>query len=240
MMNVKLSQLRFWRFHKSGWAHQDHSNDKPQVGELWSNYFSPFFPNLNRFKYIDEFFMVQVVTTLKEADQKTRIEKETIIENLTKQIDSLRKRGEQSSNEQTKMLEAENKKLVTANTLFEASNSRLTEEKKQLGVRLKDLESRHEETLEESEKLSQQIKSIVVEKEQLVTSKDEAIEVKSEEFTRAKEKLIKSNEKLKADVSDLYTENSRLKLQLKQSGQTADSLRAENKRISGLEQVLNL
>merc|ERR1719259_372932 len=47
----------------------------------------------------------QVVTTLKEADQKTRIEKET------KQIDSLRKRGEQSSNEQTKMLEAENKKL---------------------------------------------------------------------------------------------------------------------------------
>ena len=75
--------------------------------------------------------MVQVVTTLKEADQKTRIEKETIIENLTKQIDSLRKRGEQSSNEQTKMLEAENKKLVTANTLFEASNSRLTEEKKQ-------------------------------------------------------------------------------------------------------------
>ena len=91
-----------------------------------------FFPNLNRFKYIDEFFMVQVVTTLKEADQKTRIEKETIIENLTKQIDSLRKRGEQSSNEQTKMLEAENKKLVTANTLFEASNSRLTEEKKQV------------------------------------------------------------------------------------------------------------
>ena len=107
-------------------------------------------------------------------------------------------------------------------------------------MRLKDLESRHEETLEESEKLSQQIKSIVVEKEQLVTSKDEAIEVKSEEFTRAKEKLIKSNEKLKADVSDLYTENSRLKLQLKQSGQTADSLRAENKRIPGLEQVLKL
>ena len=69
---------------------------------------------------------------MKEADQKTRIEKETIIENLTKQIDSLRKRGEQSSNEQTKMLEAENKKLVTANTLFEASNSRLTEEKKQV------------------------------------------------------------------------------------------------------------
>ena len=68
---------------------------------------------------------------MKEADQKTRIEKETIIENLTKQIDSLRKRGEQSSNEQTKMLEAENKKLVSANTLFEASNSRLTEEKKQ-------------------------------------------------------------------------------------------------------------
>ena len=82
--------------------------------------------------YIGEFFLVQVVTTLKEADQKTRIEKETIIENLTKQIDSLRKRGEQSSNEQTKMLEAENKKLVTANTLFEASNSRLTEEKKQV------------------------------------------------------------------------------------------------------------
>ena len=130
MMNVKLSQLNFWRFHKSGWAVWGSSrHHKLESCGLIISY---HFFHLESLKYIGEFFLVQVVTTLKEADQKTRIEKETIIENLTKQIDSLRKRGEQSSNEQTKMLEAENKKLVTANTLFEASNSRLTEEKKQV------------------------------------------------------------------------------------------------------------
>ena len=118
----------------------------------------------------------KVVTTLKEADKKTQIEKDTIIDSLNKQIDSLRRRGEQSANEQLKILEQENKKLVAANTLLEGSHSRLTEEKKQLSNRLGDLESKHDEALDEQDKLSQQIKSIKLEREQLVTAKDAALQ----------------------------------------------------------------
>ena len=115
---------------------------------------------------------------MKEADKKTQIEKDTIIESLNKQIDSLRRRQEQSANEQLKILEEENKKLVAANTLFEASNSRLTEEKSQLSYRLGDLESKHDEALDEQEKQSQQIKSMKLEREQLVTAKDAALELR--------------------------------------------------------------
>ena len=54
----------------------------------------------------------EVVSTLKESGEQTRIEKETEIENLAKQVDSLRRRQEQNQNEQQRLLEEENRKLV--------------------------------------------------------------------------------------------------------------------------------
>ena len=56
--------------------------------------------------------MEQIVDALKQNEQQVRIEKDMVIENLNKEIESLRKRQEQTMNEQLKFLEEENKKLV--------------------------------------------------------------------------------------------------------------------------------
>ena len=56
--------------------------------------------------------MEQIVETLKQNEVQTRVEKDMIIENLNKEIESLRKRQEQTMNEQLRFLEEENKKLV--------------------------------------------------------------------------------------------------------------------------------
>ena len=59
--------------------------------------------------------MEQIVDTLKQSEQQIRIEKDMVIENLNKEIESLRKRQEQTMNEQVNFLEDENKKLVKVN-----------------------------------------------------------------------------------------------------------------------------
>ena len=59
--------------------------------------------------------MEQIVDTLKQSEQQIRIEKDMVIENLNTEIESLRKRQEQTMNEQVNFLEDENKKLVKVN-----------------------------------------------------------------------------------------------------------------------------
>ncbi len=54
----------------------------------------------------------QVVSTMKEAESRLRIEKDTEIDNLSKQVNGLRKRQEQGQNEQIDYLEKENTRLV--------------------------------------------------------------------------------------------------------------------------------
>ena len=56
--------------------------------------------------------MEQVVEMLKQNESQLRVEKDMVIENLNKEIGSLRKRQQQTANEQLKFLEEENKKLV--------------------------------------------------------------------------------------------------------------------------------
>lgn len=71
----------------------------------------------------------EIVSTMKETEDQLRIEKDTIISNLNKQVDSLRKRQEQSQNEQLNSLEEENKKLVKERTLLQTQVSKLEHEK---------------------------------------------------------------------------------------------------------------
>ena len=59
----------------------------------------------------------EVAAALKESGEQLRIEKETEIENLVKQVDSLRRRQEQNQNEQQRLLEEENRKLVKVRKL---------------------------------------------------------------------------------------------------------------------------
>jgi len=71
---------------------------------------------------------------MKETEDQTRIEKDTIISNLTKQVDSLRKRQEQNQNEQINSLEEENRKLVKERTLLQTQVSKLQHENQLLQV----------------------------------------------------------------------------------------------------------
>merc|ERR1712088_885673 len=61
-----------------------------------------------------------------------KIEKETIIENLNKQVDSMKKRQVRTNNEQIMNLEDENKKMVKEITLLETKVNKLERENKQL------------------------------------------------------------------------------------------------------------
>ena len=54
----------------------------------------------------------QKISALKEADEQYKIEKETIIENLNKQVDSMKKRQVRTNNEQIMTLDDDNKKMV--------------------------------------------------------------------------------------------------------------------------------
>ena len=78
----------------------------------------------------------QKISALKEAEFNYRIEKETEIENLNKQVDSMKKRQERSNNEQMANLEDENKKMVKEVTLLETKVNKLERENKQTAKKL--------------------------------------------------------------------------------------------------------
>ena len=78
----------------------------------------------------------QKISALKEAEVEFRIEKETEIENLNKQVDSMKKRQERSNNEQMANLEDENKKMVKEVTLLETKVNKLERENKQTAKKL--------------------------------------------------------------------------------------------------------
>merc|ERR1712141_778759 len=75
--------------------------------------------------------MEQIVKTLKQNEVQTRVEKDMIIENLNKEIESLRKRQEQTLNEQLRFLEEENKKLVKDKTISETRLTKVEYENRQ-------------------------------------------------------------------------------------------------------------
>ena len=74
----------------------------------------------------------QKIAALKEAESQYRIEKETIIENLNKQVDNMNKRQVRSNNEQIINLEEDNKKMVKEITLLETKVNKLERENKQI------------------------------------------------------------------------------------------------------------
>ncbi len=57
----------------------------------------------------------EVEAALRASEEQLRVEKETEVENLEKHLDSLRKRQEQTQNQQLKQLEEENRYCHTCN-----------------------------------------------------------------------------------------------------------------------------
>ena len=180
----------------------------------------------------------QVVEMLKQNEEQVRAEKDMVIENLNKEIESLRKRQEQTMNEQLKFLEKENKKLVKDKTVFETKVTKLDYENQQFEKKLKECEALHEkadDAMREKEKAMKQVESLLGEVEQLSNLKEAKDTFAIKDMEEEKLKLAKSNEKLRSELSSLFAENSRIKMDIQKANKMIDSLKNENKKVALME-----
>jgi chromosome segregation ATPase len=147
---------------------------------------------------------------------QVRIEKDTVISSLTKQVDSLRRRQEQTTNEQLSYLEEENKKLVKERTLLQTQVSKLEHEKKLQQERLTELKSaldKMDEMGADREKLKVEVEQLRRANEDLAASSEslEKVLLRKEELESAYEKTSRKLEKLKSDWESVSAENAQLK-----------------------------
>ena len=184
--------------------------------------------------------LVEVVSTMKEAEEQVRIEKDTVISNLTKQVDSLRRRQEKSQNEQINCLEEENKKLVKERTLLQTQVSKLEHEKKMLQERLNELKvalDKMEELSSDREKLKSEVESLRRANEDLISSSEsfEKVLMRKEELETAYEKTNRKLEKLKAEFEAAAAENAQLKQDASRFGRKFDAIKSEHLKVQQLE-----
>ena len=182
----------------------------------------------------------EIVDTMKETIEQTRIEKDTIISNLSKQVDSLRKRQEKTQNEQLNYLEEENKKLVKERTLLQTQVSKLDHEKRMLQERLTEFKTaldRMEEISSEREKLKSEVDSLRKSNDELMSSSEsfEKVLLRKEELETAYEKTNRKLEKLKGDWETVSTENARLKQDASRFGRKFDAIKGEQQKVQLLE-----
>ena len=182
----------------------------------------------------------EVVSTLKESEEQIRIEKDTEIDNLTKQLNSMRKRQEQNQNEQVCHLEEENRKLVKERTLLQTQVSKLNHENQRLVSKTEELSTNmetFEEMKAEKEKLNSRLEDLLKETDDLKDVK-ESMEKSSEQSDKIKSenaKLAKSVDKLKTINHELSIENAKLSSELQNMNRKNERLTAETARLGSLE-----
>merc|ERR1719225_31315 len=157
----------------------------------------------------------QKIAALKEADEQYKIEKETIIENLNKQVDSMKKRQVRTNNEQIMNLEDDNRKMVKEITLLETKVNKLERENKQLQSKwteAKDIADKIDDFANERERIKSELEAVRKENEELHIIKEshDDMAVSVEQVSSLRKKL----EKLDVEKRDYYSENLRLKQEL--------------------------
>lgn len=182
--------------------------------------------------------MEQIVETLKQNEVQTRVEKDMIIENLNKEIESLRKRQEQTLNEQLRFLEEENKKLVKDKTISETRLTKVEYENRQFLRKLKESEAcleKADDAMKEKEKAIKQVESLSREIDQMSNLKEAKDSFALKDMEEDKLKLSKSNEKLRNELSTLFAENSKMKMDIHKANKKVESLKNENKKVAIME-----
>merc|ERR1712038_1529771 len=182
--------------------------------------------------------MEQIVETLKQNEAQTRVEKDMIIENLNKEIESLRKRQEQTLNEQLRFLEEENKKLVKDKTISETRLTKVEYENRQFLRKLKESEAcleKADDAMKEKEKAIKQVESLSREIDQMSNLKEAKDSFALKDMEEDKLKLSKSNEKLRNELSTLFAENSKMKMDIHKANKKVESLKNENKKLALME-----
>lgn len=181
-----------------------------------------------------------VVAALKEAEEQLSIEKNTEIDNLQTQVDSMRKRQESSQNEQLAQIQEENLKLIKERTHLQTQVNKLTGEKERLAHRVEDMQTQlnqAEDLKFEKEKLNSQLERVMKETEDLRSLKD-SYESSSDSFEKTRdenERLSKLLDKLKTDKHDYQMDNTELRRQVDLLNRKNQVLALESNRIPTLE-----
>lgn len=173
----------------------------------------------------------QVVSTLKEADEHSRIEKDAIIENLNKQLDSMRKRQEKNTTQQVEHLVNENGRLVKDVTLMETKVNKLSRDNDKLMCQVSEYKvvaDQVDDLMGEKEKLMTEIDTLLKANEELVAVKEAD---SMEQLDSVNQKLTK----LKGEKEKLYAEHSKLQLEFERLKSRAESLKETGKKIHQLE-----
>jgi len=181
-----------------------------------------------------------VVATMREEESQLRIEKDTEVDNLTKQVDSMRQRQEQGHNEQIADLDKENTRLVKERTTLETEVSKLLHDSKRLVKKNTELEACAEAAagvMREKEKLNSRLEELVKETEDLALIRDTQ-ERATENMDRLKEENSRFNrnaDKLRTENTEITIECSRMKSEMQRMTRRIESLTTENHRIPTLE-----
>ncbi|XP_059095121.1 girdin-like isoform X2 [Tigriopus californicus] len=181
-----------------------------------------------------------VVAALKEVEEQLSIEKNTEIDNLQTQVDSLRKRQESSQNEQLAQIQEENLNLIKERTHLQTQVNKLSGEKERLAHRVEDTQAQlnqAEDLKFEKEKLNSQLERVMKEAEDLRSLKD-SYESSSDSFEKTRdenERLSKALDKLKTDKHNFLMDNTDLKRQVDLLNRKNQVLVLESDRIPSLE-----
>ena len=178
----------------------------------------------------------QKIAALKEATDEYRIEKETEIENLNRQVDSMKKRQEKSNNEQIANLESENKKMVKEVTLLETKVNKLERENKQATKKFKEakeIADKVEDYTNERERLKSELEALRKENEELNLIKEshDTLLNSTEEIHSLNKKLLK----LEDEKTNLFKENMKLKQECSKNAKNQEIIKANTTKIQLLE-----
>merc|ERR1712223_465896 len=178
----------------------------------------------------------QKISALKEAEVEFRIEKETEIENLNKQVDSMKKRQERSNNEQMANLEDENKKMVKEVTLLETKVNKLERENKQTAKKLveaKEVAEKVEDYTKDRERLKSELEALRKENDELNLIKDshDTLLNSAEEIHTLNKKLIKIEE----EKTNLFKDNMKLKQESSKNAKNQEIIKTNLNKIQLLE-----
>ena len=119
--------------------------------------------------------------------------------------------------------------------MFETQVTKIEYENRQLMKKLKEKEEMLEnvdDAMREKEKAVNQVESLSREIEQLSNLKDAKDAFALKDMKEEKLKLNRSNEKLRTELSSLFAENSRMKIDIQKANKKIESLKFEHKKVS--------
>ncbi|CAB4070329.1 unnamed protein product [Lepeophtheirus salmonis] len=172
-----------------------------------------------------------VIGGLKESEEQIRIEKDTEVESLKSQISCLRKRQEQSQNEQINLLTEENQKLTKDMTEIRRKTATLESEKKK---RIQnDLD-----TLKEDFSLEKKTLSLEISKEGL-DSAQENLHLKYSNSRMEINTLMEEARKKDSEISSILRERNEFKAYRSKYDEVSKSLEEMNSKHKSLETEFN-